>query len=133
MAKNLVLWLVIATVLFMVFKNFNEPAVQQEMAYSDFVTEVRAGNVREVVFEGNIIRGVGYNNQPFRVVMLPTIDLDLRSELVENGVAFKAEKKKRLGSLRTCYWQPCLYCCLSLCSYSLCAKCKVAAVVAAGL
>lgn len=99
MAKNLVLWLVIATVLFMVFKNFNEPAVQQEMPYSDFVAEVRSGNVREVVFEGNIIRGVGYDNQTFKVVMLPTIDLDLRSELVENGVAFRAEKKEEAGFL----------------------------------
>lgn len=97
MAKNLVLWLVIATVLFMVFKNFNEPAVQQEMAYSDFVAEVRSGNVREVVFEGNIIRGVGFDNQTFKVVMLPTIDLDLRSELVENNVAFRAEKKEDSG------------------------------------
>ena len=40
MAKNLLLWLVIAVVLLTVFQTFSPQASQESVHYSEFVTEV---------------------------------------------------------------------------------------------
>ena len=52
MAKNLLLWLVIAAVLLSVFNNFNMQATTEEVGYSDFIEEVQNDRVRKVVVDG---------------------------------------------------------------------------------
>ena len=58
MAKNLVLWLIIATVLLMVFQNFSPKASQENLSYSEFVSEVQSDRVKEVTIQGQTVRMV---------------------------------------------------------------------------
>ncbi len=56
--KNLFLWITIVLVvllLFNLFQNGNTGRVSSELAYSDFVESVKAGNIREVTISGNSI------------------------------------------------------------------------------
>ena len=56
--KNLVLWIVIAVVLLSVFHSFGDrTSTAQSLIYSDFLTQVEQGQVREVVIEGQNISG----------------------------------------------------------------------------
>ena len=57
-AKNLILWVVIAVVLLSVFQNFGDrTSTGQELIYSDFLTQVKQGQVSEVMIEGQNITG----------------------------------------------------------------------------
>ncbi len=66
-AKNLLLWIVIALVLMMVFNNFGPPkhTSTQLVEYSKFITDVKQGQIREVVIEGRNIKGVTQNGERF--------------------------------------------------------------------
>ena len=56
MAKNLLLWVVIAVVLMSVFNNFTATkATPKSMPYSAFIELVRQGDVKEVVINGRNI------------------------------------------------------------------------------
>ena len=49
LAKNLLLWLVIAVVLMAVFNSFSTPgAASAELTYNQFINEVKDGRVSEV-------------------------------------------------------------------------------------
>jgi len=57
-AKNLILWVVIAVVLLSIFQNFGDRSPSgQNLIYSDFLTQVKQGQVREVLIEGQNITG----------------------------------------------------------------------------
>ena len=59
MAKNLILWVIIAIVLMSVFNNFTaQRSAGTNVPYSDFLEDVRTGNVSEVRIDGNTIEGV---------------------------------------------------------------------------
>lgn len=89
MAKNLVLWLVIAAVLFTVFQNFNDPAPRDELNYSEFMQDVLDDRVREVTIDGQLIRGVREDNTTFVVVKPEVVDLKLMDTLLDHRVAVK--------------------------------------------
>ncbi|MFO8046226.1 MAG: ATP-dependent metallopeptidase FtsH/Yme1/Tma family protein, partial [Halomonas sp.] len=57
MAKNLILWLVIAAVLLTVFNNFSVDSTPQSMNYSQFVQQVQNQQVRSVTIDGYTISG----------------------------------------------------------------------------
>ena len=57
LAKNVVLWIVIAVVLATVVSNFSSRGqAVQEMPYSAFLTHVKDGSVSQVTFTGDKIR-----------------------------------------------------------------------------
>ena len=57
-AKNLILWVVIAVVLLSVFQNFGDrSSTGQTLIYSDFLSQVKQGQVSEVLIEGQNITG----------------------------------------------------------------------------
>ena len=57
-AKNLILWIVIAVVLLSVFQSFGDRTSSgQTLIYSDFLTQVKQGQIREVMIEGQNITG----------------------------------------------------------------------------
>ena len=43
MAKNLILWMIIAGVLLTVFNNINQGTSEETVVYSDFIREVNSG------------------------------------------------------------------------------------------
>lgn len=86
MAKNLILWLVIAVVLMMVFQGFNnQSSTTAQMDYVSFLKEVENGNVREVVVDGLQVNGVLRNNESF-VSYMPVYDEKLIDELFKKDV-----------------------------------------------
>lgn len=90
MAKNLVLWIIIAMVLMLVFKNFNNASMSGEMAYSQFISEVKSGRVQEVVFEGSSIHGVmSDGTSRFKTYSPETSNDALIGTLLDNNVSIK--------------------------------------------
>lgn len=66
MAKNLVLWIVIAIVLMSVFNSFTatQPKIKP-VSYSDFIAEVRNGEIKEVDISGRTIEGITSSGTTF--------------------------------------------------------------------
>ncbi len=89
MAKNLVLWLVIAAVLFTVFENFKDHEPKGELTYSQFVHAVQENQVREVVIDDTHIRGIRIDNTPFVVVRPQLWDEKLVDDLLAHDVVIK--------------------------------------------
>ncbi len=90
MLKNILLWVVIAAVLMSVFNNFGaRRAPGATLSYTQFISAVREGQVREVVIDGNAIKGITGGGQKF-VTYNPN-DLHLVDDLLANNVEIKAE------------------------------------------
>ena len=66
LAKNILLWVVIAIVLLTVFQSFG-PTNRQESSldYSTFLDIVETGGVSQVTFEGQNIQGVRASGEQF--------------------------------------------------------------------
>ena len=69
MAKNLILWMIIAGVLLTVFQNINQEPREDSINYSEFIREVRAGRVQRVELAGINITGMRNDSTQFRSVM----------------------------------------------------------------
>ena len=66
-SRNVALWLVLALMVLLVVNMFQGPQTRdEEMAYSEFVTELKAGKVEEVTVQGNVIRGTLADGKKFR-------------------------------------------------------------------
>ncbi|WP_346837334.1 ATP-dependent zinc metalloprotease FtsH [Microbulbifer sp. SAOS-129_SWC] len=88
MAKNLVLWLIIAAVLLMVFQNFKPQSRDESLSYSEFVQDVQSGEVNSVVVNGLVITGEKSDGTHFKTIQPQIIDDELTNELVRNNVKF---------------------------------------------
>lgn len=89
MAKNLILWVVIAIVLMSVFNNFTSTQNSlQAMAYSDFIDQVRQGRIKEVTITGRAIEGMNASGQRFSTYS-PGDD-GLVGDLLNNKVSIMA-------------------------------------------
>ena len=86
MAKNLVLWLIIAAVLLMVFQNFNPTTSGQQVNYSQFVQMVDNGQVKKVTIDGLNIKGVRDNGSQFDTVRPAVSDNKLMDSLLQHDV-----------------------------------------------
>ncbi|RTE87476.1 MULTISPECIES: ATP-dependent zinc metalloprotease FtsH [Gammaproteobacteria] len=105
MAKNLILWLVIAVVLMSVFQGFNPGGTDaNSYAYSEFVRSVNRGDVRDVTINepNRLITGSMRSGEQFRTVM-PSQDPELLNELLTQSnvqVNFvEPEKRSLLGTI----------------------------------
>ena len=89
MAKNLILWVIIAIVLMSVFNNFaTNQSKSQQLAYSQFIDEVKQGTVQSVTINGRAIEGVTSSGQRFSTYS-PGDD-GLVSDLLNNQVEIVA-------------------------------------------
>ncbi|PUB90771.1 MAG: ATP-dependent metalloprotease, partial [gamma proteobacterium symbiont of Ctena orbiculata] len=96
MAKNLILWVVIAIVLMTVFNNFSTTQPKaQPMNYSEFIVNVKSGQVKEVEFSGNgrDITGTLTSGQRFSTYS-PGDDM-LVSDLLNSNVEIKANPPEK--------------------------------------
>ena len=91
MAKNLVLWLVIAAVLLTIFNNFSTEVDSRRISYSDFVEEVQSGRVDRVVVDGYTIEGTRQNGERFETVRPAISDPKLIDDLLQNNVAVEGK------------------------------------------
>ncbi len=95
MAKNLLLWMVIAAVLLTVFNNINQETSSVGVTYSDFVKEVRAGQVRSVTISGISVSGRRMDNTQFTTTIPMIGDDQLMNDLFNNGVEIVGAEPER--------------------------------------
>jgi cell division protease FtsH len=88
MAKNLMVWLVIAVVLMTMFNSFSPTdRTERQTSYTQFISEVKAGQIREVkVDRTGTVTGVKRDGQRFETVIPGGYDDGLLKDLIENGV-----------------------------------------------
>ena len=85
LAKNLILWVVIAIVLMTVFNNFGPTnSGSQSVNYSDFINEVQQGQVRQVQIEGHTVEGTRSDGTRFTVQTPPDDPKMLDDLLAQN-------------------------------------------------
>ncbi|WP_177201236.1 ATP-dependent zinc metalloprotease FtsH [Neptunomonas qingdaonensis] len=95
MAKNLVLWLVIAAVLLTVFNNFNAETDPGRLSYSDFVTEVQSDRVAKVVIDGYTIYGQRSNGERFQTIRPALQDPKLVDDLLSHKVVIEGKQPEQ--------------------------------------
>ncbi|MBQ0782684.1 MAG: ATP-dependent zinc metalloprotease FtsH [Amphritea sp.] len=95
MAKNLVLWLVIAAVLLTVFNNFNSESSSQTLTYSEFISAVKEDQVRRVVIEGYTIEGERINGEHFETVRPALQDPKLVDDLYNHKVQIEGKQPEK--------------------------------------
>ncbi len=95
MAKNLVLWLVIAAVLLTVFNNFSAENEGGKLSYSDFVAEVQADRVEKVTIDGYTIVGQRSNGERFETVRPAVQDPKLIDDLLQHNVVIEGKQPER--------------------------------------
>jgi cell division protease FtsH len=86
MAKNLILWLVIAAVLLTVFNNFTVDTTPQTMNYSQFVQQVQNQQVRSVTIDGYRITGERADGSQFQTIRPAAEDPKLIDDLLTHNV-----------------------------------------------
>ncbi len=97
--RNLALWVVIALLLVVLFNLFQPSPSQrntQERAYSDFISDVNAGKVREVLIQGRTITGraaTGPLNEDRQFTTYTPEDPSLVQRLTDKGVKVQAQKE----------------------------------------
>ena len=95
MAKNLLLWLVIAAVLLSVFNNFNMQEATDEVGYSEFIAEVQRDQVQSVVVDGLTISGERYDGSSFETIRPMVEDPKLIDDLLEHKVKVEGKKPEQ--------------------------------------
>jgi len=109
LAKNLLLWIVIAIVLVSVFNNFSPPrSASRIMNYSEFVHDVKNGLIGEVTIEGRSITGTTTNKERFTTYSPG--DPKLVDDLLNSGVIITAKPPEQQGILMQVFisWFPML-------------------------
>ncbi len=110
LAKNLMLWVVIAVVLMTVFNNFGpKDTASQSINYSDFINEVQQGRVQRVEIEEHTVKGTRIDGSKF-TTMTPPDDPKMVDDLLSNKVDVKVNEPNQHGLLMTIFinWFPML-------------------------
>ncbi len=110
LAKNLILWVVIALVLMTVFNNFGPKSTGSEsLNYSDFINEVQQGQVQLVEIEGHTVKGTRSDGSRF-TTQTPPEDPKMVDDLLSNKVEVKVVEPNQHGLLMTIFinWFPML-------------------------
>ena len=103
LAKNLILWIIIAAVLMSVFQHYASKEVQtEEMNYTEFIYKIRNQEISEVQLEpstggGYLIKGKTTGGEDF--TLLGPNDPDLIDELLEHNVETSADSPKQRSFL----------------------------------
>jgi cell division protease FtsH len=110
MAKNLILWLVIAVVLMSVFQSFSpNTAQEQQMDYTRFIQDVRQGQISDAnVGRDGVITGEKRSGEAYVTVIPGGFDRDLINDLVKQGVRAKGKLPEETSFLTTIFvsWFP---------------------------
>ncbi len=95
MAKNLILWLIIAAVLVTVMNNFSSPNEPQTLNYSDFIQQVKDGKVERVAVDGYVITGKRNDGDSFKTIRPAVQDNGLIGDLVDNKVIVEGKQPEQ--------------------------------------
>jgi cell division protease FtsH len=109
LAKNLVLWAVIAVVLLSVFSNFSKTSGSaQTLPYSTYIEMVKSGQIAQVTVEGRDIKGKTNTGSVFRTYSPETNNAAMVGELLDNNVEITATPPEGQSLLMTIFisWFP---------------------------
>ena len=112
MFSKTAVWVVIALVLFTVFKQFDGrtmAAGAQPVPYSDFLDEVKAGQIREATIDDRTIIATTQDGKRVRTA-ITYLDRGLIGDLVDNGVKFDVKQPEEQSFLSQVFisWFPML-------------------------
>jgi len=110
LAKNLILWVVIAIVLMSVFNNFGPTSsTTQTINYSDFINEVQQGQVQRVEIEGHTVEGTRIDGSQFKT-QTPPEDPKMVDDLLSSKVEVKVKSPDQQSLLMQIFisWFPML-------------------------
>ena len=99
MTKNIVLWLVIAGVLYVVASSISTQPATTSIPYSDFISRVESGDVQEAKISESAITGTYKDGSQFKTVKPPTLDTNLMPTLIQNKVNVVGVEPERQGFL----------------------------------
>jgi cell division protease FtsH len=109
MARNLVLWIVIALVLMLVFQNFTpKHGASRPIDYSDFVSEVKSGRVAKVTIDGPTVELEMHDGSRLFTYSPESDNGPLIGTLLDNNVRVQAQAPDRQGLLMQIFisWFP---------------------------
>ncbi|MDR1163669.1 MAG: ATP-dependent zinc metalloprotease FtsH [Candidatus Accumulibacter sp.] len=90
--RNLAVWLAILLVLMTIFNQFNHPATQAPMEYSEFMEEVGKSNIDKVLIEGRTLKATTRDGRKLNTYAPP--DIWMVSDLLKNGVKVEAKPEE---------------------------------------
>jgi len=109
LAKNLVLWAVIAVVLLSVFSNFSKQSGgAQTLPYSTYIQMVKSNQVAQVTIEGRDIKGKTNTGSIFQTYSPETSNTAMIGDLLDNNVEIMAAAPEGQSLLMTIFisWFP---------------------------
>ncbi|MBN2647091.1 MAG: ATP-dependent zinc metalloprotease FtsH [Thiotrichales bacterium] len=110
MLKNILIWVVVATILMTVFNHFSaqNQSVSSRLDYSDFIEQVHQGQISQVIIEGQTIRGIYANGGSFST--FNPGDPGLMGDLLDNRVKITAKPPEQQSVLMQIFisWFPML-------------------------
>jgi len=109
--KSIGIWLVVAMVLMTVFNQFTtrqQQTAQAKIDYSQFLEEVKQGNITKVTIEGRTLKAVTSDGK--RISSYAPQDLWMVSDLIKNGVTIEAKPEEEQSFLMSLFvsWFPML-------------------------
>jgi cell division protease FtsH len=111
MFSKAAVWLVIALVLFTVFKQFDTRQVRGgDMPYSQFMEEAKAGRVESVIVDGRTLRAKTKEGRSMTVYSPGSGDIWMISDLMKFGVQVNAKPEEEQSLLMSIFisWFPML-------------------------
>lgn len=107
--KNIAIWLIVALVLMTVFNQFgNQRAADGQVVYSQFIDQVKQGQIAKVTIDGRVLRGE--TNDGRRFTTYAPSDPWLVSDLLKNNVVVEAKPDEEQSLLMSIFvsWFPML-------------------------
>jgi cell division protease FtsH len=105
MAKNLLLWLVIAAVLLSIFNNFSMQTPTERMVYSEFIQEIQRDQIRKVTIDGLTIMGERFDGSRFETTRPMVEDPKLIDDLLSTRSRSRGVSRSSRACGRSC-WSP---------------------------
>ncbi|MES1146822.1 MAG: ATP-dependent zinc metalloprotease FtsH [Solimonas sp.] len=99
LAKNMILYVVIAVILAVVINNFSSHNAPEPIGYSTFLEQVKSDGIKEVVFQGDLITGKRSSGDKFLTYSPATNNTSLIELLQAHNVTFSAAAPEHQGFL----------------------------------
>jgi cell division protease FtsH len=106
--SKVAVWLVIALVLFTVFKQFDKPRANEQVTYTQFMDDAKQGRIKRVEVQGRTLKVTPGDGQPF--TMSAPQDIWMVGDLMKYGVQVSAKPDEEPSLLQTLLlsWGPML-------------------------
>ena len=101
LARNIIIWLIFGAALIGLFNLFQSPSSGQpanQLAYSDFVAEVEAQQIDEVLIEGRNLRGESKNGRVITSVMPEGANIVALNENIIFGAGLDVFEKEPVNT-----------------------------------